>query len=120
MIEKSEEKFQMGFRFYWETVCSHVSLLTTSPANKKIFKVSSRNTRKRCDIKNMKNTRKSNLLFAGNNCPGQLFLEYTPICFQKSAFNSYIQADFSAFQINLQNFGKLVVHLFKCGYSLYD
>ena len=91
VIEKFEEKFQMGFRFYWAAVCNPVFLLTTNPDNIKMFKVSNRNTRKRCDIKSIKNTRKSNSLFAGNNCPepcpGQLFLEYTPICVQKSAFS---------------------------------
>ena len=77
VIEKFEEKFQMGFCFYWATVCSHVSLLTTNPANKKMFKVSNINTRKRCDIKNIKDTRKSNSLFAGNNCLSHVVDSYS-------------------------------------------
>ena len=95
MTEKFQEKFQMEFRLCWATVYSHISLFTENTANKKMFKVSNRNTRKRCDIKNIqKKQKKSNSLFAGNNCPGpcptQLFLEYTPICVQMPALNSYV------------------------------
>ena len=54
VIQKFQENFKMGFRFCWAAVCSHVSLLTTNPASKKMFKVS-----KRYDIKSIKNTRKN-------------------------------------------------------------
>ena len=45
---KAQEKFQMESRFCKRIDCSYVTLLTTYPAKKTMFKVSNRNTRKRC------------------------------------------------------------------------
>ena len=38
-IKKVQERLQMGFRFCWATVYSHVSLLTTNPDNKGMFNI---------------------------------------------------------------------------------
>ena len=45
---KAQEKFQVESRFCKRIDCSYVTLLTTYPAKKTMFKVSNRNTRKRC------------------------------------------------------------------------
>ena len=46
---KAQEKFQVEPRFFKTIGCSHVTLLTTYLTKKKtMFKVSNRNTRKRC------------------------------------------------------------------------
>ena len=45
---KAQEKFQMDSRFSKTIACSYVILLTTYLAKKTMFKVSNRNTRKRC------------------------------------------------------------------------
>ena len=45
---KAQEKFQVEFRFCKTIGCSYVTLLTTYLAKKTMFKVSNRNTRKRC------------------------------------------------------------------------
>ena len=54
-----------------------------------MFKVSNRNTEKRCLL--------ISKIFAGGNCPepclGQFFLEYIPICNQKSTFSSAFKFD---------------------------
>ena len=45
---KAQEKFQVEPRFCKTIGCSYVTLLTTYLAKKTMFKVSNRNTRKRC------------------------------------------------------------------------
>ena len=45
---KAQEKFQVESRFCKTIGCSYVTLLTTYLAKKTMFKVSNRNTRKRC------------------------------------------------------------------------
>ena len=45
---KARENFQVEFRFCKTIGCSHITLLTTYLAKKTIFKVSDRNTKKRC------------------------------------------------------------------------
>ena len=45
---KTQEKFQVGSRFCKTIGCSYVTLLTKYLAKKTMFKVSNRNTRKRC------------------------------------------------------------------------
>ena len=45
---KAWENFQVEFRFCKTIGCSHITLLTTYLAKKTIFKVSDRNTKKRC------------------------------------------------------------------------
>ena len=45
---KTQEKFQVESRFCKTIGCSYVTLLTTYLAKKTMFKVSNRNTRKRC------------------------------------------------------------------------
>ena len=45
---KAQEKFLVDSRFCTRIDCSYVTLLTTYPAKKTMFKVSNRNTRKRC------------------------------------------------------------------------
>ena len=73
---KAQEKFQVESRFCKTIGCSYVTLLTTYLAKKTMFKVSNRNTRKRCllisKIKNIKNIRTTSpdyWLFAKGNCP---------------------------------------------------
>ena len=45
---KAREKFQVEFRFCKTIGCSYITLLTTYLAKKTMFKVSDRNTKKRC------------------------------------------------------------------------
>ena len=45
---KAQEKFQVESHFYEIIGCNYVTLLTTYLAKKTMFKVSNRNTRKRC------------------------------------------------------------------------
>ena len=49
------------------------------------------------NIKNIITTLPDYYVFAGGNCPepyfGQLFLEYIPICIEKSAFSSTFKFD---------------------------
>ena len=49
------------------------------------------------NIKNIRTASPDYYLFAGGNCPepclGQFFLEYIPICNQKSAFSSAFKFD---------------------------
>ena len=45
---KAQEKFQVESRFYKTIRCSYVTMLATYLAKKTMFKVSNRNTRKRC------------------------------------------------------------------------
>ena len=125
VIEKFQEKFQMRFRFCWATVCSHVSLLTTNPANKNMFKISNRNTRKRCDIKNIKNTRKNQIRYLEEitvqNHYSQSIHQFPFKSLLSILMYKLTSVHFRLPQVlNLQIFRKFVVHLFKCGHSLCD
>ena len=62
-----------------------------------MLKVSNRNTRKKMSIDFENNIKNTYQLFAAGNCQepylGQFFLEYIPICNQKSAFSSAFKFD---------------------------
>ena len=96
---KAQKKFQVDFRFCKAVGCSYVTLLATYPANKNMFKINNRTVGKCVNwFKKWHYEHQNGItwplaisLFSGNKLPqaclGQLFLEYTPICIQKSTFN---------------------------------
>ena len=97
--------FEVESRFCQRIDCSYVTLLSTYPAKKAMFKVNSRNTRKICLLISkitLKPSKRRHQLFAGGIypelCLGQFFLEYIPIFNQKAVFSSAFNFDGLQFQ----------------------
>ena len=103
IVLSQRSKFQVEFRFCKTIGCSHVCLLTTYLVKKKLFKVSNRNTWKRCPLISkvtLKNRTMSldDQLFPGGDCSEPYLGQFVmPICNQKSACSS-------AFKLTSRNF----------------